>query len=122
LQTWIIKALGTVVLVLLCRQGWMHLEQLLSDQPLPIDLHNIGFLVVLVGLALGWISLQLGGGLIIFGVIWATLGLGVGVASGDLGVSALFRAAFKMLPAVVVAAVYLHPTALLVRPWNRAGT
>jgi len=122
LQTWIVKALGSAVLVLLCMQGRMHLEQLVSDQPLPIDLHNIGFVAVLAGLALGWISLQLGGGLIILGVIWAVVGLAVGVASGDLGVSAPYRAVFKMLPAIVVAAVYLHPTALLVRGWGRAGT
>ncbi len=122
LLTWVVKGLGTVVLVLLIRQGWVHLQELLGDQPLAVHLHGIGFLVVLVGLALGWVSRHLGGGLIIGGFIWAILGLGVGAASGEVGFSAIFRAGFVMLPAVLIGALYLLPTPLQARTRDRAGT
>ncbi len=122
LLTWVVRALGTVVLVLLIGQGWAQLQKLVGDHPLAVHLHSIGFLVVLVGLALGWISRQLGGGLIIGGFIWAILGLGVGAASGEIGFSAIFRAGLVMLPAVLIAALYLFPTALQARTPDRAGT
>ena len=122
LPTLVVKGLGTLVLVLLIRQGWVHLQKLLGDQPLAVYLHSIGFLVVLVGLALGWVSRHLGGGLIIGGFIWAILGLGVGVASGEVGFSSIFRAGLVMSPAVLIAALYLLPRPLQARTLDRADT
>jgi len=122
LLTWVAKALGAVVLVLLAAQGWPQLLKLTSDQPLAVRLHSIGFLVVLLGLALGWVSRQLGGGLIIAGFIWSILSLGVGAASGEVGSSGIFRAVLVMLPAVLIAALYLLPTALRAERRDRADS
>jgi hypothetical protein len=104
---WTARVVATVLLVVYLRQDGNALQRLMGDQPLADDLYSIGFLIMLLGLAAGWLRAELGGALIVLGLVWAGLSRGLGMVSGDMGDHEIARSVLAMLPFLVAGAFYL---------------
>ena len=104
---WTARIVATVLPVIYLSQNGNVLQRLMGDQPLADDLYSIGFLIMLVGLAVGWLREEVGAALIVLGFIWAAFSRGLGMASGALGGLEIARSLLIVLPFLAVGVLYL---------------
>lgn len=107
---WVARALATVFLVLLVKQGRQEISHLLGEQSPGDHVFSVGFLTMLLGAVVGWFREGTGGALMVVG--YAVVVATVATASA-MGLAEAFEAiamSLTTLPFLVAGLLLLRST------------
>jgi hypothetical protein len=106
---WLARVAGTLLLVRHARDGVFEAAKLVTERWVYADrIYSIGFLAMLVGLILGWLSDRAAAGLLVAGYLLAAGAPFLGTTSSPLPVADPAALALHLMPLLLVGLAYVY--------------